>query len=81
MINTVRTGSQAAAWDLIEQYSSQILRIVRRRLPRQLRGQFDQQFIQLRYAGVAFREIAERLGFDEGTVRRAIRKIFQEQVR
>ena len=182
LIAQVRGGSQQAAWDLIEHYSPQIFRVVRRRLPPSLRRKFDSQdfvqaawasvfahrsrlvrfgrpqefvafmaavasnkvgmevrrrlhgqkhnvlrecslseqqgvpengsdvvagrdpspsqiavarerwfqmmeeqpahyrrIIEMRYAGVTFREIAERLGFDESTVRRAVRKIFKEQ--
>jgi DNA-directed RNA polymerase specialized sigma24 family protein len=46
-----------------------------------LKGQPDhyQRFIEMRFAGITYREIAERMGFDESTVRRAVRKIFREQ--
>ncbi|MCO6456904.1 MAG: sigma-70 family RNA polymerase sigma factor [Pirellulaceae bacterium] len=179
LIAEVRNGSQDAAWNLIEQYSPKIFRVVRRKLPDVLRQKFDsqdfvqaawasvfahrsrldrlaspeefiafmaavasnkvgvevrrrlaskkydvrrersladsasensdlkrasdptpsqvavarerwsqimaeqpqhyRQIIELRYAGVTFREIAEQLGYDESTVRRAVRKIFEDQ--
>ena len=179
MIREVQKGSQDAAWDLIELYGPQVLRVVRRRMPDSLRQKFDSQdfvqaawasvfthrsrlgrftrseefiaymaaiagnkvgmevrrrlqgkkynirherslddgdagadvaltarqpspsqiavarerwfqllddqprhyrrIIELRYAGVTYREIADRLGFDESTVRRAVRKILREQ--
>jgi RNA polymerase sigma factor (sigma-70 family) len=43
LIQKVREGSQQAAWELIQKYSSQILRVVRRRLPDGLRQKFDSQ--------------------------------------
>lgn len=38
-----------------------------------------QRIVELRYSGVSYKDIADQLGFDESTVRRAIRKIFREQ--
>ena len=37
------------------------------------------QFIEMRFSGVTYREIAERLGYDESTVRRAVRRILSEE--
>ena len=176
LIQQVRNGSQDAAWELIESFGPQILRVVRRRLPVVLRQKFDSQdfvqaawasifahrsrltrftrseefvafmgavagnkvgmevrkrlqgqkynvqnekslddsvkapanihqpspsqvavarerwtqiladqpphyrkIIELRYTGVSYGEIAERLGFDESTVRRAMKKIWRDQ--
>ena len=179
IMQNVRNGSQEAAWDLIQQYGPQILRVVRRRMPDSLRRKFDsqdfvqaawasvfthrsrlvrfehsgqfvaymaavagnkvgmevrrrvhgqkynvgreksfddsqasptdpvgrnepspsqiavarerwfqivgdqphhyRQIIEMRYAGASYSEIAERLGFDESTVRRAVRRILRDQ--
>ncbi len=178
-VDRIREGSQEAAWELVEQFSPYILRIVRRRLPERLRKKFDsqdfvqavwasvftnrsqltrfhrseefvafvaavasnkvgmeirrrflrqkynvnlersldkittdqgnefesrqprpsqvavarerwfqmladqpdhyRQFIEMRYTGATFKEIADELGYQESTVRRAIKKIFREQ--
>ncbi len=179
LLGRVQRGSEEAAWDLIQKFGPQILRVVRRRLPDVLRRKFDSQdfvqaawasvfahrsrlvrftkseqfvaymatvagnkvamevrkrlqgkkynvqrerplldngeernagvngqqpspsqvavaketwqqlladqpshyrrIVELRYTGVSYREIADQLGFDESTVRRAIRKILREQ--
>jgi RNA polymerase sigma factor (sigma-70 family) len=53
LIARVRAGSQEAAWELIQNYSRQILRVVRRRMPDQLRRKFDSQdFVQAAWASV-----------------------------
>ena len=52
----IRSGSEEAAWQLIEQYGPHIRRIVRRRLDRRLRSQFDSvDFVQAVWASF-FRE-------------------------
>lgn len=49
----LRNGSQDAAWQLIRNHASQILRVVRRRLPNDLRSKFDSQdFLQAVWASV-----------------------------
>ncbi len=64
LIREVRAGSQDAAWQLIENYSSKILRVVRRELPDTLRKKFDSQdFLQVVWASV-FREPQRLTGFD-----------------
>ena len=176
LVGRVREGSQEAAWELIAQYGPHVMRIVRRKLPQELRRKFDsedfaqaawasvfrhrsrlvrfrqpgefvaflaavagnkvamevrrrlggqkhnitrersldqmngardatstreprpsqiavarerwfqllreqpphyQRMIEMRYRGLSVREIAQRLDLDEGTVRRALRKIFR----
>ena len=53
LIEGVRAGSQEAAWELIQNYSKQILRVVRRRMPNELRQKFDSQdFVQAAWASV-----------------------------
>lgn len=43
----VRSGDQAAAWELIEVYGTHVLKVIRRTLNRQLRPKFDSQdFVQ-----------------------------------
>lgn len=41
LLTDVQAGSQEAAWTLVDRYSAQILRCVRRRLPTALRSKFD----------------------------------------
>lgn len=53
LIRQVRAGSQTAAWQLIEKYSSKMLRVIRRNLPDILRQKFDSQdFVQAAWASV-----------------------------
>jgi len=61
LIENVRTGSQEAAWELVERYSGKILRVVRRCLPDQMRSKFDSQdFLQATWHSVF--QNASRLG-------------------
>lgn len=47
LIRRVRAGSQEAGWELVERYASHILRVVRRRLSREIRPKFDSMdFVQ-----------------------------------
>jgi RNA polymerase sigma factor (sigma-70 family) len=53
LIKRVREGSQEAAWDLIAQYAPQVLRVVRRRLPQELRQKFDSEdFVQTAWISI-----------------------------
>jgi RNA polymerase sigma factor (sigma-70 family) len=64
LIESVRTGSQEAAWRLIDLYGSHIQRVVRRTLDRRLRSQFDSlDFVQLVWASF-FSEPTEIQSFE-----------------
>lgn len=39
------------------------------------------EIVRMRYLGHSFQEIADRVGFDEGHVRRVLRKMFQKMTR
>lgn len=55
LMSRVRGGSQDAAWELLDQYSDLVLRVVRKRLPQELRRAFDSQdFVQVAW-GTIFR--------------------------
>lgn len=43
LMERVRNGDQAAAWQLIEVYGTHVLKVIRRTLNRQLRPKFDSQ--------------------------------------
>src|SRR5688572_16102048 len=41
LVERIAEGSEAAVWDLLERYSKNILRVVRRRLPSEIRTKID----------------------------------------
>jgi RNA polymerase sigma-70 factor (ECF subfamily) len=56
LMEEVRSGSQDAAWELVDLYGPHVQRFVRRALHRQLRSKFDSiDFVQIVWASV-FRE-------------------------
>ena len=53
LVAQVREGSQEAAREMVEHYSPQILRVVRRSLCREIRNKFDSQdFVQAVWASL-----------------------------
>jgi RNA polymerase sigma-70 factor (ECF subfamily) len=53
LLASVREGSEAAAWELFDKFNQPILRVVRRRLPDELRGKFDSvDFVQATWASI-----------------------------
>ena len=53
LIGRVRAGSQEAAWELIDEYGELVFRVVRKRLPQDLRRVFDSQdFAQLAWGSI-----------------------------
>jgi RNA polymerase sigma factor (sigma-70 family) len=61
----VRNGSQEAAWELLDRYSDLVLRVVRKRLPQELRKAFDSQdFVQLAW-GTVFRHRTRLCRFEK----------------
>ena len=64
LMKGVRSGSQEAAWRLIDLYAGHIRRVVRRTIDRRLRSQFDSvDFVQLVWASF-FRQPAQTLSFE-----------------
>ena len=64
LLDQVRAGSEQAAWDLFEQFNQPILRVVRRRLPEELRGKFDSvDFVQATWASI-FAHRSRMVDFD-----------------
>lgn len=56
LMEEVRSGSQDAAWELVDQYGPHVQRFVRRILARQMRSKFDSiDFVQIMWASL-FRE-------------------------
>src|SRR4051812_35397354 len=53
LMDDVRSGSQEAAWELVDRYGPHVQRHVRRSLHRQLRSKFDSiDFVQIVWASV-----------------------------
>lgn len=53
LMTRVRAGSEEAAWELIAQYGDLVFRVVRNRLPQNLRRAFDSEdFVQVAWASV-----------------------------
>ncbi len=53
LIDEIRSGSQDAAWELVEQYGPHVQRFVRRTLHQQLRSKFDSlDFMQIVWASL-----------------------------
>jgi RNA polymerase sigma-70 factor (ECF subfamily) len=64
LMEGVRDGSEDAARELLNSYGEHILRVVRRKLSRELRSKFDSvDFVQAVWASF-FADIHERRGFD-----------------
>lgn len=53
LLADVREGSEQAAWDLLARYGDFVFRVVRQRLPEDLRRVFDSQdFVQVAWASI-----------------------------
>lgn len=70
LIEQIRQGSEVAATELIERFGPHIVRVVRRRLSRRLRSQFDSvDFVQAVWASVfAQREALSRFSGPDALV-------------
>lgn len=67
LMSRVRDGSQEAAWELIGEYGDLVLRVVRKRLPHELRRAFDSaDFVQVAW-GTIFRHRSRLCRFDKPT--------------
>ena len=65
LLDEVRSGSQEAAWELVETYGPHVHRYVRRVMHRSLRSKFDSlDFVQIMWASL-FREPGKLSGFDQ----------------
>jgi RNA polymerase sigma-70 factor (ECF subfamily) len=65
LLEEVRTGSQDAAWELVETYGPHVHRYVRRVMHRSLRSKFDSlDFVQLMWASL-FREPGKLTKFEQ----------------
>src|SRR5688572_6815628 len=65
LIRQVQAGSQEAAWDLVERYSDEIRRVVRRRLPQDLQAKFDSDdYVQATWLSV-FRHRSRLVAYDQ----------------
>lgn len=65
LLEDVRSGSQDAAWELVETYGPHVHRYVRRVMHRSLRSKFDSlDFVQIMWASL-FREPGKLSGFDQ----------------
>jgi RNA polymerase sigma-70 factor (ECF subfamily) len=64
LMQRVRDGSEDAARELLDRYGEHILRVVRRKLSRELRSKFDSvDFVQAVWASF-FADVPRRRGFD-----------------
>jgi len=65
LLEDVRSGSQDAAWELVETYGPHVHRYVRRYMHRSLRSKFDTlDFVQVMWASL-FREPAKLHSFEQ----------------